>query len=98
MKEYSKHHLHTLMIQHACEIDLIIGYHTKHISVTEKTFMQHYRQVNLLEDAIDLLLRQGVQTREKNVIRYQERIAMFAKYREEAFDFYLANYARQKKG
>lgn len=98
MKEYNKNHLRMLMIRHACEVDLIIDYHTKHISVTEKTFMQHYQQVNLLEDAIDLLLRQGVQVRQQSVIRYQERIAMFAEYREEAFDFYLANYARQRKG
>lgn len=84
-----------VMMKHFHEVYIITKYHKNRISVTEKTFIEHYQTVNVLEDIIERMINEGVvRVGKRTLVRYHERIALMEQYREEAFDFYLANYAK----
>lgn len=90
--------LERLLSYHFHEVYLVKEYHQHKKRVIEETFVQHYQTINALEDTIEKYLALDVPVNKRSLRMYYERIALMEQYREEAFDLYLANYARQKKG
>lgn len=87
--------LDRLLSYHFDEVCLIKEYHRHKKKATEETFVQHYQTINMLEDVIDKYLALDVPVNKRSLRMYYERITLMEQYREEAFDFYLANYAKR---